>query len=61
MLYSDQPNYWILYGALVGGPNQNDQYADKREDYVMNEVAIDYNAGFQYSLAALKSILLSRN
>ena len=61
MLHSSKPNHWVLYGALVGGPDINDQYKDVRSDYVMNEVAIDYNAGFQYSVAALKSILLTRN
>ena len=40
-----------LVGALVGGPDQNDQYNDARDDYVSNEVATDYNAGFQTALA----------
>ena len=61
MLNSSQPNHWVLFGALVGGPNFYDQYKDVRNDYIMNEVAIDYNAGFQYSVSALKSILLKRN
>ena len=44
----------ILYGALVGGPpDPNDAYTDKRDDYVMNEVATDYNAGFTSALARL--------
>ncbi|MFI7423389.1 glycoside hydrolase family 9 protein [Nonomuraea sp. NPDC049684] len=43
-----------LYGALVGGPpDPDDVYADKRDDYVMNEVATDYNAGFTSALARL--------
>ncbi|WP_084958068.1 glycoside hydrolase family 9 protein [Thermoactinospora rubra] len=43
-----------LYGALVGGPPApDDQYTDKRDDYVMNEVATDYNAGFTSALARL--------
>ncbi len=43
-----------LYGALVGGPpDPDDKYTDKREDYVMNEVATDYNAGFTSALARL--------
>ena len=45
--------FQILYGALVGGPNQNDQYTDDRNDYIANEVACDYNAGWQGTLAAL--------
>ncbi|GIF72578.1 glycoside hydrolase family 9 protein [Asanoa siamensis] len=44
----------VLYGALVGGPSSaNDAYSDTRSDYVMNEVATDYNAGFSSALAAL--------
>ena len=44
-------NYHTLYGALVGGPDQNDDYSDIRTDYIKNEVACDYNAGFQSALA----------
>ena len=29
---------------------------DKRSDYITNEVAIDYNAGFQSAVAALLSL-----
>ena len=43
----------VLWGALVGGPNTSDEYHDDRTDYVFNEVAIDYNAGFVGALAAL--------
>ncbi len=43
----------ILYGALVGGPDQNDNYQDKRDDYIQNEVTTDYNAGFTGALAGL--------
>jgi endoglucanase len=44
----------ILYGALVGGPpDPNDQYTDSRQDFVMNEVATDYNAGFTGALARM--------
>ncbi|MEV4398582.1 glycoside hydrolase family 9 protein [Nonomuraea sp. NPDC049607] len=43
-----------LYGALVGGPpDPDDVYTDKRDDYVMNEVATDYNAGFTSAVARL--------
>ena len=35
-----------LVGALVGGPNSSDGYNDVITDYVANEVACDYNAGF---------------
>lgn len=42
-----------LYGALVGGPNSSDGYTDVTTDYVCNEVACDYNAGFTGVLAKL--------
>ncbi|MFC5923224.1 glycoside hydrolase family 9 protein [Micromonospora vulcania] len=43
-----------LFGALVGGPSAaNDAYTDSRSDYVMNEVATDYNAGFTSALVRL--------
>lgn len=47
------PNPHTLYGALVGGPNGQDQYTDDRKDYVSNEVACDYNAGFQSAVAGI--------
>ncbi len=44
----------VLYGALVGGPSSaNDAYTDDRTNYVNNEVATDYNAGFTGALARL--------
>ncbi|KAK3102082.1 hypothetical protein FSP39_008602 [Pinctada imbricata] len=45
------PNPHVLYGALVGGPSKSDTYTDDRKDYVSNEVACDYNAGFQAAVA----------
>ena len=42
-----------LYGALVGGPGINDDYEDRRTDFVGNEVATDYNAAFTGALARL--------
>ncbi|XP_055958520.1 endoglucanase E-4-like [Patella vulgata] len=47
------PNPHTLYGALVGGPGKNDDYVDERKDYTKNEVACDYNAGFQSAVAGL--------
>merc|ERR1712137_286406 len=47
------PNPNLLKGAMVGGPDNGDSYQDRRDDYVKNEVACDYNAGFQGSLAGL--------
>ena len=51
--YDPAPNPQTLYGALVGGPDNNDNYNDDRGDYVSNEVATDYNAGFQSAVAYL--------
>merc|ERR1711976_1141498 len=48
-----EPNPQVLYRALVGGPDQWDNYEDRRDDYIKNEVACDYNAGFQGALAGL--------
>lgn len=48
---SPDPNPQILQGALVGGPDQNDYYVDARDNYRTNEVACDYNAGFQSAVA----------
>lgn len=46
-------NVYTLYGALAGGPGKNDEYIDDRSNYQMNEVALDYNAGFTMCLASL--------
>ena len=46
-------NIFTLYGALAGGPGMNDEYTDDRNNFQMNEVALDYNAGFTLSLAGL--------
>jgi len=40
----------------VGGPDENDSYVDTRNDAVHNEVADDYNAGFQSAVAALVTL-----
>ncbi|CAL8464163.1 g3698 [Coccomyxa elongata] len=50
-LSTSNPN--VLTGALVGGPGKDDSYADKRDDYQKNEVAVDYNSGFTGVLAFL--------
>jgi hypothetical protein len=52
-LNTDAPNPHVLYGGLVGGPGEKDEYTDVRTDYVRNEVAIDYNAGFQSAVAGM--------
>jgi hypothetical protein len=47
------PNPHNITGALVGGPEQNEAYTDTQSDYQHNEVALDYNAGFQTTVAGL--------
>ena len=51
--HDPSPHKHVLYGALVGGPDLGDQHIDKTEDYVYNEVAIDYNAAFVGACAGL--------
>jgi len=48
-------NRHVLHGALVGGPQSasDTDYVDVRTNYVCNEVALDYNAGFQGAVARL--------
>ena len=43
----------VLWGALVGGPDKSDWHRDITKDYVYNEVAVDYNAGFVGACAGL--------
>lgn len=43
----------VLYGALVGGPDGSDQHNDTTEDWIYNEVTIDYNAAFVGACAGL--------
>lgn len=35
----------------MGGPDQYDNYEDARDNFRTNEVACDYNAGFQSAVA----------
>ncbi|XP_025831030.1 endoglucanase 13 [Agrilus planipennis] len=51
--HSKDPNPQILYGAVVSGPDENDYYEDSREEFLYNEVTLDYNAGFQGVVAGL--------
>jgi len=46
-------NRHLLVGALVGGPGSDDSWEDDRSDYIKNEVATDYNAGFTSAVARL--------
>ncbi len=43
----------VLWGALVGGPDADDWHRDQTKDYIYNEVAVDYNAGFVGACAGL--------
>ena len=52
-VYTPVLNRHILYGALVGGPNLDGSYEDDRNNYINNEVATDYNAGFTALLCKL--------
>ncbi|XP_002739248.2 endoglucanase A-like [Saccoglossus kowalevskii] len=52
------PNPQVLYGAMVGGPDANDNYKDARKDYFKNEVSLDFNAGFQSVVAGLRHLQL---
>ncbi|KAJ0237391.1 Endoglucanase 3 [Hirschfeldia incana] len=45
------PNPNILVGAIVGGPDRNDQYPDQRDDYSRSEPATYINAAFVGPLA----------
>ena len=53
IIQSSEPNYYTLYGALVGGPNLEGVYNDIRANYQDSEVACDYNAGFQSAIAGI--------
>ena len=43
----------LLMGALVGGPDESEQWEDDRNDWVRNEVGVTYNAGFTGALAKM--------
>lgn len=44
---------YVLYGALVGGPDSKDEHNDVTSDWIYNEVTIDYNAAFVGACAGL--------
>ncbi|MCM1528993.1 MAG: glycoside hydrolase family 9 protein [Alistipes sp.] len=55
-------NSKLLVGALVGGPTDaNGSYVDDMNDYVCNEVAIDYNAGLVGAAAGLYELTGSKS
>jgi len=52
-LGSTKEHAHILYGALVGGPDQAGGYSDSPGDYQYSEVSIDYNAGYTAALCSM--------
>lgn len=52
----DDPERHILYGALVGGPKDDDSYVDDINQYVYTEVGLDYNAGFVGAMAGMTQL-----
>uniref|UniRef100_A0A7N0V297 Endoglucanase n=1 Tax=Kalanchoe fedtschenkoi TaxID=63787 RepID=A0A7N0V297_KALFE len=50
-LYSSSPNPNVLVGAVVGGPDSNDRFADDRNNYQQSEPATYINAPFVGALA----------
>ncbi|CAN7123080.1 unnamed protein product [Brassica rapa subsp. narinosa] len=53
--HTQNPNPNILTGAIVGGPDKNDEYPDKRDDYIHSEPATYINAPFVGPLAYFAS------
>lgn len=47
------PQRHILYGALVGGADMQDEYHDNVNEYVYSETGLDYNAGFVGAMAGM--------
>jgi endoglucanase len=43
----------LLMGALVGGPDEQDNWVDDRTDWVRNEVGVGYNSAFTGALAKM--------
>lgn len=55
-------NSKVLVGALVGGPlDATGTYTDDMNDYVCNEVAIDYNSGLVGAAAGLYELVNSNS
>ncbi|KAG9144718.1 hypothetical protein Leryth_027295 [Lithospermum erythrorhizon] len=49
----DNPNPNVHVGAVVGGPDRNDQFTDSRSNYAQTEPTTYINAGFLGCVAAL--------
>lgn len=50
-LYSSSANPNVLVGAILGGPNDKDQFSDDRNNYQQSEPATYINAPFVGALA----------
>ncbi|KAK3030673.1 hypothetical protein RJ639_035877 [Escallonia herrerae] len=50
-LYSGSPNPNVLVGAILGGPDNNDNFSDDRNNYQQSEPATYINAPFVGALA----------
>lgn len=48
--FTSNPNPYTIYGALVGGPDQNDGFTDARNQYAMTEPTL-------YSSATMVGVL----
>jgi hypothetical protein len=55
-LNSKNPNPQILLGAMVGGPDTNDNFVDQRSNQRFNEPTIASNAGLVAALVALHDL-----
>lgn len=56
---SDRPgNFFVLFGALVGGPLPDDSYADDCQNVEANAVSLVGNAGFTSAVAGLKQLAM---
>ncbi|CAK9170351.1 unnamed protein product [Ilex paraguariensis] len=55
-LYSGSPNPNVLVGAIVGGPDSKDNFADDRNNYQQSEPATYINAAFVGSVAYFSAI-----
>lgn len=55
---SAEPNYHVLTGALVGGPDSHDNYVGSRKETIRNMVSCDCNAAFQSAVATLVDLKL---
>ena len=54
--YNPQGNPNVIYGALVGGPNQNDDFSDDRSNYEETEPTLSGNAPLIGLFAKLQSV-----